>query len=420
VYYNIKIKSNGSEFILESQNKEVTQREMDLYFAGIFDVSNEFKANIKQIEIVNQNVKSIQELEASNTTKEKIEFSSNIPKQTYQEQVPTVKFQNDTLSIQETKNINKLEFVQNTSNEEAPQENIVQQPQITQEQDAKKIEAQPEITYTQIEQNTKSTEAQQEVLQAPDAENVEPQEEISQTQDILTEQKVKEVIDDNINDYFQTNAQEEYTFTNNMQADIIIPEGDNDLIKYNKTKNEIDELINLAQEKLDTADTTIDVSAILASGNKNEEETTFSRGFKQSIESTQQASKPAEEIKTDYNQTKLDDIFNISTEKETPKQPTTQNIPALDFKPFLSGYACKSLQDEFIVCAYFIKHALKQPSFTIKFINSKLFQATSKIADMSIIDEMVMKEYIKVIDYETPKTYCITAQGEIYFTSLQG
>ena len=51
MYYNIKIKSNGSEFSLESNNKEVTQREMDMYFAHIFDVSENFKSQIKKVEI---------------------------------------------------------------------------------------------------------------------------------------------------------------------------------------------------------------------------------------------------------------------------------------------------------------------------------------------------------------------------------
>ena len=63
MYYNIKIKSNGSEFSLESTNKEVTQREMDMYFALIFDASDDFKSKLKKIEIVDNNVKSINEIE---------------------------------------------------------------------------------------------------------------------------------------------------------------------------------------------------------------------------------------------------------------------------------------------------------------------------------------------------------------------
>ena len=69
MYYNIKIKSNGSEFILESNNKEVTQREMDVYFAHIFGASKEFNSKIKKIEVTNSNVKSINEIEELNPNK---------------------------------------------------------------------------------------------------------------------------------------------------------------------------------------------------------------------------------------------------------------------------------------------------------------------------------------------------------------
>ena len=88
MYYNIKIKSNGSEFSLESNNKEVTQREMDMYFAHIFDVSEDFKSQIKKVEIKNANVKSIEEIEnfAKNSFKEQIVVRQPIQQPT---QIPT-------------------------------------------------------------------------------------------------------------------------------------------------------------------------------------------------------------------------------------------------------------------------------------------------------------------------------------------
>ena len=88
MYYNIKIKSNGSEFSLESNNKEVTQREMDMYFAHIFDVSEDFKSQIKKVEIKNANVKSIEEIEnfATNSFKEQLEVRQPIQQPT---QIPT-------------------------------------------------------------------------------------------------------------------------------------------------------------------------------------------------------------------------------------------------------------------------------------------------------------------------------------------
>ena len=75
MFYNIKIKADGSEFILESSNKEITQREMDIYFSRIFDVSEEFKSQIKDVEVKSQNVISINEFD----------------KHTQNEQAPAVK-----------------------------------------------------------------------------------------------------------------------------------------------------------------------------------------------------------------------------------------------------------------------------------------------------------------------------------------
>ena len=63
MYYNIKITSNGSEFSLNSNDREITQNEMDKYFAQILGVSEEFKAKLKYVEIHNKNVKSIKEVE---------------------------------------------------------------------------------------------------------------------------------------------------------------------------------------------------------------------------------------------------------------------------------------------------------------------------------------------------------------------
>ena len=64
-----------------------------------------------------------------------------------------------------------------------------------------------------------------------------------------------------------------------------------------------------------------------------------------------------------------------------------------------------------------IKKALNQEDFTMKFINSKLFQASGKIANLSIVDELIPREYIKVIETEDSKKYTITQSGEDYFWS---
>ncbi|MBQ7286241.1 MAG: hypothetical protein IJW73_00600, partial [Candidatus Gastranaerophilales bacterium] len=60
---------------------------------------------------------------------------------------------------------------------------------------------------------------------------------------------------------------------------------------------------------------------------------------------------------------------------------------------------------------------LNQEDFTMKYINSKLFQASGKIANLSIVDELIAREYIKVIETEDSKKYTITPSGENYFLS---
>ena len=61
MYYNIKIKCDGCEFSLDSCNKEIVECEMDKYFATMFGASDEFKSQIKDVEIVNSDIKSIED-----------------------------------------------------------------------------------------------------------------------------------------------------------------------------------------------------------------------------------------------------------------------------------------------------------------------------------------------------------------------
>ncbi len=63
MYYNIKIKCDGCEFSLDSGNRLIIESEMDKYFATMFGASEKFKANIKNIEIINDDVKSIEEFQ---------------------------------------------------------------------------------------------------------------------------------------------------------------------------------------------------------------------------------------------------------------------------------------------------------------------------------------------------------------------
>ena len=62
-----------------------------------------------------------------------------------------------------------------------------------------------------------------------------------------------------------------------------------------------------------------------------------------------------------------------------------------------------------------MKNFLNQEEFTMKQINSKLFQTTGKIASTSVADELINKGYLKAIDELDSKKYCITSNGENYF-----
>jgi len=411
VYYNIKIKSKGSEFILESADKSVTQREMDLYFAGIFDVSEEFKANIKKVVVVNENLKSINEVEkVNNEPKKPNEFVS---KPAEEEKIETVKFvseQNDKPDVLEL-------FYKTPLQEEVKEPEIQTEPVVEKDNSQFNFRQNEIIPKEEVEVAEESSKLENTVKQV---EELCEQESIEEVKEEPVKEHTKEPLysfDDNVNDYFKAVEQEakkeEVQLSYVLQLNDDIPQGDNFLLEMPKNKNEIDDLIDRAQEKMDLTDDGIDINSIISPSSKKEQNI-------EKIETENTISAIKNDIHNDENQIKVDAIFGNNLNQVENTMQSNNNTQVLDFKPFLAGYNCKNLQDEFIVCAYFIKHTLKQQSFTIKFINSKLFQATSRIANMSIVDEMVMKEYIGVVDYETPKTYSITAQGEIYFTSLQG
>lgn len=88
MYYNIKIKCDGCEFSLDSSNKLIIESEMDKYFASMFDVSEEFKAQMKEVEIVDSGIKSIEDFkqidvksQSGNCQKDELLNEDNHPKQ---------------------------------------------------------------------------------------------------------------------------------------------------------------------------------------------------------------------------------------------------------------------------------------------------------------------------------------------------
>lgn len=487
MYYNIKIKSNGSEFSLETNNKDVTQREIDIYFAVIFGASEDFKSNIRKIKAVNKNLKSINEIEKP--TNCDIKSFSKVNETSQQEVKSIYEFKEATSEIEpfKTEDISpypeKKEYkpILNIKEKSKTQENdfstIKFQNNNPQEEliDIHKTLQAAQSSYDDILTAYKEKEAenhQEEITvfstpkESRDQTNVAPEpvaEQIIDSSDILEEVSTskKDLTFEEVSDALESATYEHYSepiastmqpIAQTIKEDYIVAQdvmieatkAPNDeapkeettiaTIETPKTQNEIDELINLAQKKLDMVDTNEKIESVL-----------FPNGKPQVTvpKMTYSSHEEEKETYTTNNQAKLNDIFNLQKLEETetlqenfstPTQPQVslaqlevslapkteeKPMPMLDFKPFLASCNCQSLYDEFVVCAYFIKHVLKQQSFTIKFINSKLFQATGKLADMAVIDEMVLREYIRIVDVETPKTYCITAEGEIQFVSLQ-
>lgn len=406
MYYNIKIKSNGSEFSLESNNKEITQREMDMYFACIFDVSEEFKSKIKKVEVTNQNVKSIQEIEKieqkteiknENTTKEQEDKKSYFAKP--QE---VFEFKNESITEPKEEPSQIIEIKNEKQEEQKPSSEIKFQ------NETKIINIKDDISLKDLQNiNSEQPSALDDISQLISLaqEKIDSLESLNKTSSSISI-KNDDIVDINpknnkeqesqaiLNDIFNTPTPKPSVFEeieeNNVQTPQIEPSALNDF-DYEPDISLADIEISLQNQEEIT--------------NTPTEEIVFQNEVSQNIQTIQQ--NEIEEIKIEP-QTKDE---SIATQRISLSQRANQ----VDFKPFLSGFICDNLSDKVIVCAYFIKNVLRQPDFTMKYINSKLFQATGEIADLSIIDELITKEYIRIIDSEEGKKYCITMDGESYF-----
>lgn len=116
-----------------------------------------------------------------------------------------------------------------------------------------------------------------------------------------------------------------------------------------------------------------------------------------------------------------------NVEKNSNKEAKEENIEAQapkkeilkkdvhDFNDFLSNFEHSKIADEFLICAYYVKNISQNESFTMKGINAKIFRATGKIAGMSILNELIEKKLIALVEDLDIKKYSITDLGEEYF-----
>lgn len=413
MYYNIKIKSNGSEFSLETNNKEVLAREMDLYFACIFDVSDDFKSKIKKVEITDKNVKSIEEFEAPQKIQKEIEKLDDARIQ----ELAKLKAQEIIKAHQEKLEQEKKQIKENLIQEEATQplsispintEQINQPTQIIKFQN---IPIATEIPEIQIITDAPINEAP--ISEAPITQASENELPAEIMELINLAQKKIEAIEKSPN---ENSSPSDKNLAENTQEEKLSTTEKNNITKLNDIFNtptpkipaeELDEnpIVQTPQttENLYTDSVEVSLTDIEISLEEQKEELSEENSPEKEITETEETNK------------------NLAQEEITKEKisitPVSQAASQMDFKPFLSGFGCNELPDEFLVCAYYIKNVLKQSDFTMKFINSKLFQATGKIADMSIIDELTTKEYIRIIDTEDGKKYSITMDGEAYFAS---
>ena len=411
MYYNIKIKSNGSEFSLESNNKDITQKEMDRYFAHIFDASEEFKSKIKKIEITNENLKSIEEIENINKPKEELSQENKIEQNEINNK--TIDFKDK--EIIEIKNeqpqkeeIKEIELIQPKAIEEVE----LIQPKPTEEikfQNETKIISIKDDIKTNTSDDANSTynddiaqliSLAQQKIDSLDSKNKELQK-LTENNDIVDikpkqndeKEQHHQSNQEILNDIFNIPTPKPTDFEDIQENNVQTPQIKNTNINNTNYEPEI----SLA-----------DIEISLQNEENNQE-------VINSIEQNeQQIQQQAEQINTTTIEP-IEPIEHSEATAQNARMSLSQRASQMDFKPFLSGFICDGITDEFIVCAYFIKNVLRQSDFTIKYINSKLFQATGKIADLSVIDELVSKEYIRIIDTEEGKKYCITMDGESYF-----
>lgn len=428
-YYNIKIKSDDSEYSLNSTDKDIIQREMDLYFASLFDASAEFVEKIKKIEKKDVKVKSIDEFENYSSNYQKQNTSNDTENQPEQSKITSTNDEFTTLSNP---------TVQNTPKKENPYGELVFKPVVSEELAIKKDETTP----PQIVQQ--KTEEQS-----------------------IEEQKIKEKVE-NINtiqepiSIRQNNIQQNSSEADNDSSDLkIIGIEETQEQKISQQKQEKEDNLNKTIELVQNAVNNIDIASDEtfdidipdtytkpANSIENIELKDFDDDFDESIDFEDDSTKAidntnaqdtTDNLKIINNDTTTEDltlsdtsseigsIFSNESPFENP--PEAQNIIAakqypeekkalnLDFKTFLSNYEANGIIDEFLICAYYIKHISGQHSFTMKYINSKIFQATGNIADSSVINGLITGNFIKVIEVDGVKKYTISSTGEEYFVT---
>lgn len=97
-------------------------------------------------------------------------------------------------------------------------------------------------------------------------------------------------------------------------------------------------------------------------------------------------------------------------------EPAPQPPQKVDFNLFLKGFIISDISNQFIACVFYIKNILNQQGASLKVINGYLIKAAGNIADMSVVSDLINKNFISYRELDGAKKYYITTVGEEYFS----
>ncbi len=450
MYYKFKINYNESELSLSCLDKDMIEREMDLYFAFFADASEEFISKIKKIKKIPPKIRSIDKIVDSAVSEklplsnEKIEFA-----------LKTDILQQQLNEVQEYLQESKIE------KQSIPLDEKIAFPTIIETENEPENEVENEIsTNTQID-NIQETD--EDITKKFGFDKLEPDfsPQYSEIQNMiklaqnkieaqdLKQQIISEDTSDNLLKHFANDIEEIEDYQNDENSEnkfeinnevVVNEQKDNEeflnniFSKNNLEENEITHEIKTKSETLEAEEEAVvnakmNINEFLQMGNK----------FQNSIDENFEVQQPSEtELQEFANNldSALNDSIKAIGENNEEKPETSKQINLIenidedlkedktkqfevkedDFGKFLSIFNPITLRDDFLLCAYFIKDILMKPSFTMKSINAKLYKATGSIAGISLLEELMDENLIIQLqnDFEERKEYTISNLGERY------
>lgn len=446
MYYKFKINYNESELSLSCLDKDMIEREMDLYFAFFADASEEFISKIKKIKKIPPKIRSIDKIVDSAVSEklplsnEKIEFAlkTDILQQQLnevQEYLQESKIEKQSIPLDEKIAFPTIIETENEVENEISTNTQIDNIQETDEDITKKFgfdKLEPDFSpqYSEIQNMIKLA---QNKIEAQD----------------LKQQIISEDTSDNLLKHFANDIEEIEDYQNDENSEnkfeinnevVVNEQKDNEeflnniFSKNNLEENEITHEIKTKSETLEAEEEAVvnakmNINEFLQMGNK----------FQNSIDENFEVQQPSEtELQEFANNldSALNDSIKAIGENNEEKPETSKQINLIenidedlkedktkqfevkedDFGKFLSIFNPITLRDDFLLCAYFIKDILMKPSFTMKSINAKLYKATGSIAGISLLEELMDENLIIQLqnDFEERKEYTISNLGERY------